>query len=139
MPEDWTRFTGSASGDGLPPSTLVEWVSPDGSQMFAVDHIAGYSADHDIEQYIKALSASRGTGNFRALDKSPLVGKEGWALSYRTLDRGGNTQISRTTFAQIFRQGNGLWAVSVTVPTEQEETAKAELYQRIMPTFSINP
>ena len=141
VPAEWTRFTGSGLGDDLPPSTLVEWVSPNGSQMFAVDHIAGYFPAYTIDQYTKGLATNRGTGTFTPVSTKPLTnGREGVELIYRTFDRGSSTkpnQISRTTFAQVFRVNNGLWAISVTVPTEQENKAKAEFYERIAPTFAI--
>ena len=141
VPAEWTRFTGSGLGDNLPPSTLVEWVSPDGSQMFAVDHIAGYFPAFTIDQYTRGLATNRGTGTFTPVSSKPLSnGREGVEMIYRTFDRAGSSkanQISRTTFAQIFRVNSGLWAISVTVPTEQENKAKAELYERIAPTFTI--
>ncbi|HJQ45228.1 MAG TPA: protein kinase [Amycolatopsis sp.] len=141
VPAEWTRFTTSGLGDNLPPSTLVEWVSPDGSQMFAVDHIAGYFATYNIDQYTKGLQTNRGTGAFTQVSSKPLTnGRDGVEMIYRTFDRGSGTkanQISRTTFAQIFRVNGGLWAISVTVPTEQENTAKTELYEHIAPTFTI--
>nr|WP_268815960.1 serine/threonine-protein kinase [Amycolatopsis alkalitolerans] len=139
VPQDWTRFTGSGVGDDMPPSTLVEWVSPDGSQMLAVDHIAGFFPGHQIEQYLKGLAASRGSGEYTPVGTPVRLtdGRDGYALTYRTFDRGSGSQISRTTFAQVFRNGPSLWAVSVTVPTEQEDTARTELYERIVPTFSI--
>jgi tRNA A-37 threonylcarbamoyl transferase component Bud32 len=144
VPQDWTRFTGSGVGDNLPASTLVEWVSPDGSQMLAIDHIANYFPNYTIDQYSRGLSTNRGSGSFTPVSTAKLTnGKEGVEMTYRTFDRGSSSgsgssnQVSRTTFAQIFQSGNGLWAVSVTVPTEQENTAKTELYQRIVPTFTI--
>jgi tRNA A-37 threonylcarbamoyl transferase component Bud32 len=141
VPQNWTRFTGSGVGDNLPPSTLVEWVSPDGSQMLAVDHIAGYFPNYTIDQYVQGLADSRGTGEFTPVTTEALGnGKDGIAKLYRTFDKGSSgspAQVSRSTFAEIFRNGTSLWAVSVTVPTEQENTAKTELYQRIVPTFTI--
>lgn len=139
VPQDWTRFTGSGVGDNLPPSTLVEWVSPDGSQMLAVDHIAGYFPGYTVEQYVKALADSRGS-DFTQVNVAKLDGREGVAITYRTFDTGSSgspDQVSRSTFAEIFRNGTSLWAVSVTVPTEQEMTAKTELYQRMVTTFAI--
>ncbi|GAA5168800.1 serine/threonine-protein kinase [Amycolatopsis dongchuanensis] len=140
VPADWTRFTNAGVGDNLPPSTLVEWVSPDGTQMLAVDHIAGYFPSYTIDQYVNALSTSRGPGDFKPVSRSALPGKDGVAMTYRTLDRGSSGssgQLSRTTFVQVFRHQSSLWAVSVTVPTEQENTARTELYERIVPTFTI--
>jgi hypothetical protein len=141
VPQDWTRFTGSGVGDNLPPSTLVEWVSPDGSQMLAIDHIAGYFPSYTIDKYVQGLADSRGSGEFTPVTTEPLGdGKDGIAKLYRTFDKGSSgspDQVSRSTFTEIFRKGTSLWAVSVTVPTEQENTAKTELYQRIVPTFTI--
>jgi len=141
VPAEWTRFTGSSTGDNLPPSTLVQWVSPDGSQMFAVDHISGYFPGYTIEQYTKALASNRGPGVYTPVSTTKLTnGRDGVALVYRTFDKGGPTgtdQISRSTFSQVFRVNNGLWAISVTVPTEQENKAKTELYERIAPTFTV--
>ncbi|WP_374202753.1 serine/threonine-protein kinase [Amycolatopsis sp. GM8] len=139
VPQDWTRFTGSGVGDNLPPSTLVEWVSPDGAQMLAVDHIGGFFPGYTIDQYLKGLASSRGLAYSQVRPAERLTdGKDGYALTYRTFDKGSNgSQISRTTFAEVFRFNASLWAVSVTVPTEQENTARAELYERMAPTFSI--
>ncbi|KAA9148990.1 serine/threonine protein kinase [Amycolatopsis acidicola] len=139
VPSDWTRFTGTGVGDNLPPSTLVRWVSPDGSQMLAVDHISGYFPNYSIEQYVRGLSNSRGPGSFTQTDSDSLKdGRDGIAMTYRTFDTGtAGNKVSRTTFAQIFKSGTSLWAVSVTVPTEQENTAKTELWQRIAPTFKL--
>ncbi|WP_312869183.1 serine/threonine-protein kinase [Amycolatopsis pithecellobii] len=138
-PQDWTRFTGSGVGDGLPPSTLVEWVSPDGAQMLAVDHIAGYFPGYAIDQYLKGLASSRGSSAYSQVRPAERLtdGRDGYSLTYRTFDKGSGSQISRTTFAEVFRNGSSLWAVSVTVPTEQENSARTELYERMVPTFSI--
>lgn len=140
VPSDWTRFSAAGVGDGLPPSTLVEWVSPDGSQMLAVDHIAGFFPAHSIDEYLGGLQASRGSGSFTKVSTTPLTGREGVETVYRTFDTatpGGGAKISRSTFAQIFRDGRDLWAVSVTAPTAQEDSAKTELYDRMLPTFEI--
>ncbi|MBB2937400.1 tRNA A-37 threonylcarbamoyl transferase component Bud32 [Amycolatopsis bartoniae] len=139
VPSDWTKFTSAGVGDDLPASTLVEWVSPDGSQMLAVDHIAGYFPNYTIDQYTQALSANRGT-DFTPVASSRLADRDGVAMTYRTFDKGSSgspAQISRTTFVEVFRHNTSLWAVSVTVPTEQEVSAKSELYERIVPTFTI--
>jgi hypothetical protein len=90
---------------------------------------------------VQGLADSRGTGEFTPVTTEALGnGKDGIAKLYRTFDKGSSgspAQVSRSTFAEIFRNGTSLWAVSVTVPTEQENTAKTELYQRIVPTFTI--
>lgn len=131
VPADWQRFTSTQTGDNLPLSTLVQWVSPDGGQMFAVDHIANY---YSVDGYITAL---KGINGFREVGE-PLQRAGGLRITYRTMDAGRKTAISRTTFEDIFQNTTGLWAVSVTVPTTQENTARDTLYKRIVPTFTIN-
>lgn len=136
VPAEWQRFTSPQAGDNLPPSTLVQWISPDGSQMLAVDHFANYFPGYTIDAYLSALAKTRG---YNQVAKSPLPKPaNGVMLTCRALDTANGAQISRTTFAKIFQANNGsLWAVSVTVPTEQEFTARTTLADRILPTFTI--
>lgn len=135
-PADWQRFTSSQAGDGLPPSTLVQWVSPDGTQMLAVDHFPAYftQPDASIELYLAGLTRS---GNVKVLSALPQSGPSNMLLTYRTISSGEGGQITRTTFAKTRREGDGLWTVSVTVPIEQEQAAKAALFDRMAPTFKL--
>lgn len=137
VPADWQRFTSSQAGDNLPPSTLVQWISPDGAQVLSVDHIAGYSPGYSLDQYLNGLSRITG---FQPVGKGPLKqgnGVTGVTVTYRSLDTGDGKALPRTTFAEIFLSGDSLWAVSVTVPTAQESTARAALYDRMVRTFTI--
>ncbi|WP_306999096.1 serine/threonine-protein kinase [Amycolatopsis thermophila] len=136
VPADWTRFTSSQAGDGLPLSTLVQFVSADGSQMLAVNHFPKYFPGNDLDDYVKALENSRSGGEFRMVSQAKLAAEDGLALMYRTIDRAPSGSVSRTTYAKVVRRDSSLWVVSVTVPTEQEETAKTALYDRILPTFT---
>ncbi|GAB3585380.1 serine/threonine-protein kinase [Amycolatopsis endophytica] len=138
VPAEWTRFTSSQAGDDLPLSTLVQFVSADGSQMLAVNHFPQYYPGNDLDDYVKALERSRSGGEFRLVYQAKLAEQEGLTLMYRTIDRAPSGSVSRTTYAKVYRQSTSLWVVSVTVPTEQEETAKAALYDRILPTFSTS-
>ncbi|GAA3847937.1 serine/threonine-protein kinase [Amycolatopsis tucumanensis] len=137
VPADWTRFTSSQAGDDLPLSTLVQFVSADGSQMLAVNHFPKYFPGNDIADYVKALEKSRSNGEFKLVNQAKLAEQDGLTMMYRTIDRAAAGSVSRTTYAKVFKQGTSLWAVSVTVPTEQEETAKTALYDRILPTFQV--
>ncbi|MEU0512063.1 MULTISPECIES: serine/threonine-protein kinase [unclassified Amycolatopsis] len=137
VPADWTRFTSSQAGDDLPLSTLVQFVSADGSQMLAVNHFPKYFPGNDIADYVKALEKSRSNGEFKLVNQAKLAEQDGLTMMYRTIDRAPAGSVSRTTYAKVFKQGTSLWAVSVTVPTEQEETAKTALYDRILPTFQV--
>jgi serine/threonine protein kinase len=135
VPATWQRFTSSQVGDGLPPSTLVQWVSPDGSQMLAVDHFPAYFAQPGgIDLYLKGLTRS---GNVHVVSALPQSTPSSILLTYRTIASGDGGQMARTTFAKTRREGDSLWTVSVTVPIDQEQTAKAALFDRMVPTFKL--
>ena len=137
VPADWTRFTSSQAGDDLPLSTLVQFVSASGSQMLAVNHFPQYFPGYDIDDYVSALRGNRSGGEFHLVHQAKLAEQDGITLMYRTIDRASGGSASRTTYSKVQRHGSSLWVVSVTVPTEQEETAKTALYDRILPTFSV--
>lgn len=136
VPADWQAFTSSQSGDNLPPSTLTQWVSPDGTQVFAVDHIADYPPNYTVDQYLNALSHLNG---FQMGAKAQLPpGTNGFEIIYRAdTGTGTGTSQSRKTYAKIFKLGTSLWALSVTVPTTLEDTAWTTLYRHIVPTFTV--
>lgn len=136
VPTDWQRFTSSQVGDGLPASTLVQWVSPDGSQMLAVDHFPAYfsQSDDTIDLYLKGLTR---TGNVHVITTQAQAEPNNVLLTYRTVFPAEGGQMIRTTFAEIRQEGDSLWTVSVTVPAEEEQTAKAALFDRMAPTFKL--
>ncbi|WP_167121666.1 serine/threonine-protein kinase [Amycolatopsis viridis] len=137
VPVDWTRFTSSQAGDDLPPSTLVQFVSADGSQMLAVNHFPKYFPANSVTDYVSALGRSRSNAGFTLVYEAKLAEQDGVTMMYRTIDRSTTGSVSRTTYANVIRQGTSLWVVGVTVPTDQEETAKVALYDRIVPTFQV--
>ncbi|WP_167108800.1 protein kinase domain-containing protein [Amycolatopsis granulosa] len=137
VPADWTRFTSSQAGDGLPLSTLVQFVSADGSQMLAVNHFPKYFPANSLDDYLNAVERSRSNTGFTLVYEARLTEQDGVTMMYRTIDRSPAGSVSRTTYANVFRQGTSLWVVGVTVPTDQEETAKTALYERIVPTFQV--
>nr|WP_281287441.1 serine/threonine-protein kinase [Amycolatopsis cihanbeyliensis] len=143
VPEDWTKFVSGETGGGLPPRTLVQFVSSDGTQSFDVERFDSEPLlSPDV--YWNALGKLWG-GNLRQVEYAPLTdGRRGLLLSYRTVEsspvRPGEQSerpLNRTTFAHVFQAQDSLWVVGLTVPTDQEETARTRLFDRIMPTFQI--
>lgn len=130
VPVGWQQFATAQTGDDLPQSTLVQWISPDGTQILSVDHIGDY---HSVDGYVAAL---RGISGFRQVQQEPRPQGDGVTLTYRSLDSANGAE-SRTTFAEIFSTDTGLWAVGVTVPTSEERTAQTTLYDRMVPTFKF--
>ncbi len=41
------------------------------------------------------------------------------------------------TFANLLPLGGDLWVVAVTVPVDQEDTGRSELFDRIAKTFKV--
>jgi serine/threonine protein kinase len=145
VPEKWAKFVTLQPAGKLSASTLVQFVSPDGRQVLGVQRFADYFTRHPSEDdYVKALQSNFGLEDFFVADRKPLTGgRQGVHLTYATLERatavahpaasGANT-APRTTFADIFRLGNSLWVVSVTVPADQKGSG-AGLFDRIAGSF----
>nr|WP_026360328.1 serine/threonine-protein kinase [Amycolatopsis nigrescens] len=145
VPRDWAKFVTQQTGEGLPPSTLVQFVSPDGRQVLNIERFAEYFPGRGVDQYLKALELPWSRGNFVRVSSEPLDdGEEGAAITYRTVEQAGterpssagSSTVGRTTFTEAVRRNTNLWAVSMTVPTESEDISRATLFDRIVPTFS---
>ncbi|WP_216217070.1 serine/threonine-protein kinase [Amycolatopsis aidingensis] len=143
VPKDWTKFVSRETGGGLPPRTLVQFVSADGTQSFDV---ARFESEPPLSPtaYWNALGKLWG-GNLRQVEFTPLTeGRQGVLLSYRTVesspvrpDEHAERPLNRATVAHVFLAQDSLWVVGLTVPTDQEGTARTQLFDRIMPTFQI--
>jgi serine/threonine protein kinase len=148
VPDTWAKFVTQQASSRLPVSTLVQFVAPDGRQVIGVQRFGDYFPKHASEDdYLTIMGTSFGAGNFVQVEKLPRP-NGGVRVQYRTLEQGaaeprpksgaGPSQSSwRTTFADVFRLGNSLWVVSVTVPVEQERTGKIEVFDRVVGTFKI--
>jgi serine/threonine protein kinase len=144
VPEKWAKFVTLQPTGRLSPSTLVEFVSPDGRQSLGVQRFSDYFMHHGSEDdYVNALKSTFGPDDVS--QRRPLTGdRQGVQLIYQALERAtpeadpaptsANT-LRRSTFANIFRLGNSLWVVSVTVPAEQEGGG-ADLFNRVAGSFN---
>lgn len=140
VPEDWTTSVTQQRGNALPPSTLVQFVSPDGRQALDVQRFDGPLSP---EEYGATLRAQWPPSDFVPGETERLSERDGLLLTYRTVEtptadspaQDSVRSLNRTTFAQVFPSGASLWVVSVTVPTDQEGTGRTELFDRMAPTF----
>nr|WP_279587053.1 serine/threonine-protein kinase [Amycolatopsis arida] len=143
VPQNWTSFVTQRADPGLPPSTVVQYVSPDGTQTLTVQRFAPFAAPLTVDDYRGALAKQWAPGDFVAVRETSLPDRDGVRLFYRTVERAtgpgeaSESQLGRSTFAEVFRHGTGLWVVAVTVPTEQERSGQVELFDRIAPTFRL--
>ncbi|PRX44353.1 serine/threonine protein kinase [Prauserella shujinwangii] len=147
VPEDWTRFITQQPAERLPSSTLVQFVSANGTQALNVQRYADFFPGYSLTSYVRALESYWPPGDFHLVESEPLGGEEGRRLTYRTAERASTAAepagdpperaMNRTTIARAFRSGTSLWVVSVTVPVEQEQLGRTELFDRIVPTFRM--
>ncbi|AXB47008.1 hypothetical protein A4R43_34960 [Amycolatopsis albispora] len=137
VPRDWTPFVTQRAAKPLPPSTLVQYVSVDGRQTLSVERFANFFPGGRIDDYVTALHNGWVGDSFRLSEYTPTQGiSDDLMLTYRTREEApGAGTMGRTTFAHVFRRGTSLWSVRVTVPTEQEDSGRRELFDRIHPTF----
>lgn len=145
VPANWRKFVTQQTASGLPPSTLVEYVSADGSRVLTVERFPGFfDGGRTFDHYLKALKASWPPDGWLLVENDGL--HSGRVVVYKTVESGGKPHstgprppdLGRTTFAQLRKSGSALWVVGVTVPTEQERGGRTRLFDRLLPTFTIS-
>lgn len=147
VPNGWTSFTEQRSSVVLPPSTVVHYVSADGQRELTVSHLPRCYPNHSIQQYLGILRRDWPEGDF-TLTRDHIVDgldasnarESAHEVLYRTVEaardpEAGNAGLGRTTYADLFPYGTDLWAVSVVVPTDQEDSGASQLFSRIAPSF----
>jgi len=144
IPGEWRRFVEErTAGKGLPSGTRVAYVSPDGRYELVVERFPGFYPGHTIASYRQSLSATwqqqyKESGN-GPLSTPVATGPEpARKLEYRTVEADARrTETRRTTFAHAIPVARDLWVVSMTVPTEGEDTAQDQWFKKIAPTFAV--
>jgi hypothetical protein len=126
------RALGSNSSD-----TLARFVSPDGSEVVAVERVTEALAGGGIDQYL--------TTYLRRLAQAvhELVETQRQKLSGGALDATFRTQeggeLRRTTYLRLVPAKADLWMVSVTVPTEREGAGRMKLFEPVVAEFVPGP
>nr|WP_308292176.1 serine/threonine-protein kinase [Prauserella halophila] len=141
VPAGWKRFVTQRTADTLPTSTHIQFVSADGARTLGVERFAGEGLTS--EQYVARLRESWTQSDFTLVQQEDIHEGEGLRITYRTAERGdrgedsgdGGRAINRSTTADVFPTGTGLWVVAVTVPVDQERLGRQHLFDRIVPTF----
>jgi tRNA A-37 threonylcarbamoyl transferase component Bud32 len=134
VPEDWQMFTEQRTSDALPASTVVHYVSPDGSYEITVERIEGFFPDHDLAQYVASVRESSSGAKFESANAAQQ-------LMYRTVESTGATgaptgaALGRTTYLRTRPAGSDLWVVGATVPTDQEDAGRTELFGKVAASF----
>jgi hypothetical protein len=128
VPVGWTKFVEQRNAhDGMPASTIVRWVKPDGTQELTVERFPGY-LPRQANLYVDALQPNDSDHNLQCTPKTGACK----IYLYRTND------TSRSTYFQFVTANADLWVVSVTVPLDQESDAMLSLFTQITTGFGVS-
>jgi hypothetical protein len=141
VPDGWKRFVAGRTSK-LGPSTIVQYVSPDGRQSLRLERFPGYFKSHSTDDYLQSLPETYGPESF-TIAQNPTSTADGVDLTYRNVEKAtsarqqeSSTPITRATFASLRQVDGNLWVLSLTVPAEQEDTA-VETFHDIAPTLTF--
>ncbi|MGQ0838371.1 serine/threonine-protein kinase [Actinokineospora sp.] len=144
VPRDWVKFVEQRATKTMPNSTRVHWVSPDGTASLVVERFPNFYPDYTVDQYLRVL-ATRAPGYREVGSTTVTVPGAGTPeparqLTYRTVEVAADAaagDANRAAFANVLPIGADLWVVTVTVPIEQEDSGRRELFARIAPDFRL--
>lgn len=146
VPEGWQKFVASHITRGV-PSTVVQYVSPDGYQVIRVERLTGFMNGNEPPAYFAWLK-SQNPEIFTTTEPGtvPGRGKESMRYVYRTTERAGqpaangapDETVIRTTFMDLFAAGQDLWILSVTAPIEQETTSKTGVFEPVAKSLTVS-
>jgi len=138
VPKGWLKFSGPHVTAKFGTTEVVQYVSPDGRQVIRVERVEGYFSPSrpTSEDFVSSLLASQ-PESVLADAVTPLAGRDGSTLTYRAPELGSGSGMTRVTFADLLKSGSDLWLLAVTVPVEQETTARPDIFDRIAPGFQV--
>ena len=114
--------------------TVVRFVSPDGSEVIAVERVTGVLPGGGPDQYLSTYlrKLAQGTAELVETQRQKL---SAGALdaTFRTQDGG---ELRRTTYLRLVPARSDLWVISVTVPTEREGAGHTKLFEPVVADFT---
>ena len=132
VPQGWPQFREQrALGDNS--GTVTRFVSPDGSEVIAVERVTGapaVNADQYLSGYLRKLA--QGLPQLVETQRQRLSGGA-LEATYRTQEGG---ELRRTTYLRMMPANTELWVLSVTVPTEREAAGRTKLFEPVLTTFT---
>ncbi|MGW7538013.1 serine/threonine-protein kinase [Amycolatopsis sp. NPDC054798] len=140
VPEGWKRFIASRKSI-FGTSTVVQYISPDGRQSLRLERIPNFYEKYSEHDAVEALRLASSQDSFTIAQPEHQT-PNGTELTYRAVERAQSRSakpdavITRATFALIKQSGNAAWLLSLTVPSEQEDTGSAT-FDQIAPTLSF--
>ncbi|MGI5504650.1 serine/threonine-protein kinase [Lentzea sp. CA-135723] len=140
--ESWSTYAEQRVGDSwLPASAVVHFVSGSGAYEVTVRRFPEFYPKRDIEAYVTGVAAHWPNAFFggEKVATPNLAGprsEDSIQLVYKTAEGEGRDALRRSHFSRVLPYGNDLWVVEVIVPTEQEDEARARLFDAIASTFA---
>lgn len=145
VPEGWQKFVAPHVTQGV-PSTVVQYVAPDGRQAIRIERLTGFMAGKEVTAYFSWLKSQH--PEITLIEQAATVpgrGTESMRYVYRTTERSAvpavndapNETITRTTYLDLFGSAEDLWIVSVTAPIEQESTAKTGVFEPVARSLTV--
>ncbi|MGW4063330.1 serine/threonine-protein kinase [Amycolatopsis sp. NPDC004747] len=144
VPEGWQKFVAPHTTTRFGASTAVQYVSPDGRRSLRVERLAKYFTQFpDDGEYIAWLKGSYPGNAFYLFPPTPLPDGKGTTLTYRLAEGGTLPEHeggggTRVTFMNLVQAGTSLWLLSVTVPVEQENSGRQDVFDRVAKTLSVS-
>ncbi|MGH3983130.1 MAG: protein kinase domain-containing protein [Pseudonocardiaceae bacterium] len=134
VPQDWAEFR-EQRALGNNSSTVMRFVSPDGSEVIAVERVTGVLPSEVGDQYL-SLHLRR-----LAQGVPELVETQRQKMSTGAIDATFRTQeggeLRRTTYVRLVPAQADLWVLSVTVPTEREGAGRTKLFEPVVARFVL--
>ncbi|MBV9141709.1 MAG: serine/threonine protein kinase [Pseudonocardiales bacterium] len=133
VPQGWPEFREQRSVENS-SATVVRFVSPNGSQVLAVERITGALPGGSVENYLTTYlrKLAQGVPELVETQRQRLT-KGALEATFRTREGG---ELRRTTYLRLIPAQAQLWAVSVTVPTEQERAGRMGLFEPVVAGFA---
>jgi serine/threonine protein kinase len=145
VPEGWQKFVAPHITQGV-PSTVVQYVSPDGRQVIRVERLTNFMAEKEPGAYFTWLK-SQNPEIFTTTEPGTVPGRgtESMRYVYRTTERAGqpaandapDQTVIRTTFMDLFAAGQDLWILSATAPIEQETTSRSGVFEPVAKSLTV--
>ena len=133
VPQGWPEFREQRTL-GNNPSTVLRFVSPDGSEVIAVERVTGVSpsdvGDRYLTNYLRRLA--------QGVPELVETQRQRWSAgaldaTYRTQE---GSELRRTTYLRLVPAQSDLWVLSVTVPTEREGAGRTKLFEPVVAGFT---
>jgi hypothetical protein len=134
VPQDWVEFR-EQRALGNNSSTVMRFVSPDGSEVIAVERVTGVLPSEVADQYLSLHLRTLAQG------VPELVETQRQKMSTGAIDATFRTQeggeLRRTTYLRLVPAQADLWVLSVTVPTEREGAGRTKLFEPVAARFVL--